>query len=430
VRPLASRRMPLTGQVPLAQTGAKGQDIGALRKGDLMPDIARIQTELEAAGVDGWLLYDFHNRDGVAYHVLGLEFGKFTSRRWFYWVPTSGNPIALMSKVEPTKLLSLPGEKRLYLSWRELHASIKAMLGGARRIAMQYSPIGNIPYVSLVDGGTIDLVRSLGFEVVSSAGLVQTFEAVLDDAAYHSHVEAGARVQRIKDEAFVLVEREVRAGKALTQYDVQQFIVRRFTEEGLNCKGEYPIVGTNEQPADPHFEPTPANARPIRKNDTLLIDLWAKLDQPKSIFYDITWCGFVGRNPPAKYVEIFNTVRDARNTAVEFVRRRYASGTPVYGWEVDDACRAVVEEAGYGQYFIHRTGHSIGEEVHGNGVNIDNLETKDERQLVPGICFSIEPGIYLAGEMAARSEIDVFITPAGKVDVAGAEQQDLILMDV
>jgi Xaa-Pro dipeptidase len=395
-----------------------------------MLDIARIQAELKAAGVDGWLLYDFHNRDAVAYHVLGMDYGKFTSRRWFYWIPTSGQPVRLAHKVESTKLDALPGEKRLYLSWRELHASLKAMLGRARKIAMQYSPNANIPYVSLVDGGTIDLIRSLGFEVVSSAGLVQIFEAVLDEAAHRSHVEAGVHVQRIKDEAFALVAAEVRAGHALTQYDVQQFIVRRYGEEGLTCKGEYPIVGTNEQPADPHFEPTPSNARPIERGDTLLIDLWAKLDKPASIFYDITWCGFVGTNPPRKYVEIFNVVRDARNAALEFVRGRFAAGTPVFGWEVDDVCRGVVEKAGYGQYFIHRTGHSIGEDVHGNGVNIDNLETRDERQLVPGICFSIEPGIYLAGEMAVRSEIDVFITPDGKVDVAGVMQRDLILMDV
>ena len=394
-----------------------------------MVDIPRIQTELKATRVDGWLFYDFHNRDAIAYHVLGLDFGKFTSRRWFYWVPAAGEPVRLCSKVESKKLDALPGEKRLYLSWRELHDSLKTVLGGACKVAMQYSPTANIPYVSVVDGGTVDLIRSLGYEVVSSAGLVQTFQAVLGDAAYQSHLAAGERIQRIKDDAFALVGRELRAGRLLTQYDVQQYIIRRYGEEGLTCKGEYPIVGTNEQPADPHFEPTPANARPIRKGDTLLIDLWAKLDKPGSIFYDITWCGFVGSAPPPKYVEIFSVVRDARNAALEFVRARYASGTPVFGWEVDDRCRGVVEKAGYAQYFIHRTGHSIGEEVHGNGVNIDNLETRDERELVPGICFSIEPGIYLAGEMAVRSEIDVFITPAGKVDVAGEMQTALILID-
>jgi len=393
-----------------------------------MPDITRIQRELAAAGVDGWLFYDFHNRDAISYHVLGLDSGKFTSRRWFYWIPAQGEPVRLCSKVESTKLDALPGQKRLYLSWRELHESLKAILGHARRVAMQYSPTANIPYVSIVDGGTIELVRSLGYEVVSAAGLVQTFQAVLDDEGYRSHLAAGERVQRIKDAAFALIGTELAAGRTLTQYDVQQFIVRRYGEESLTCAGEYPIVGTNEQPADPHFEPTPSNARPIKTGDTVLIDLWAKLDRPGSIFYDITWCGFIGKNPPAKYVEIFGVVRDARNAALEFIRRRYAEGKPLYGWEVDDACRAVVAKAGYGDFFIHRTGHSIGEEVHGNGVNIDNLETRDERQLVPGICFSIEPGIYLAGEMAVRSEINVFITPAGKVDVAGEMQRDLILI--
>lgn len=395
-----------------------------------MVDIKRIQEELRSAGIDGWLFYDFHNRDAIAYSVLGMDFGKFTSRRWFYWVPADGEPTRLVSKVESTKLDSLPGLKRRYLSWRELHQSLKEILAGARSVAMQFSPTANIPYVSTVDGGTVDLIRSLGYEVVSSAGLVQTFEAVLDDAGYESHAEAGHRVQKIKDEAFALIERTLREGGSLTQYEVQQFIDRRFGEEGLTCKGEYPIVGSDEQQADPHFEPRPDNSRPIQKGDKILIDLWAKLDQPGAIFYDITWCAYAGQDPPAKYVEIFNIVRDARDAALTFVRDRFAAGQPVYGWEVDDACRAVVDKAGYGEFFIHRTGHSIGEEVHGNGVNIDNLETKDERLLVPGICFSLEPGIYLEGEMAVRSEIDVFITPAGSVEVAGDMQRELILMDV
>jgi Xaa-Pro dipeptidase len=392
-------------------------------------DIARIQHEIRAAGCDGWLLYDFHNRDAVAYRVLGLDPNKFTSRRWFYWIPAHGEPVRLLSKVEPLKLEGVHGAKRFYLSWRELHASLKEILSPAKKVAMQYSPMNNIPYVSLVDGGTIELIRSLGFEVVSSAGLVQTFEAVLDDAALQSHIDAGVLIQQIKDEAFALIGSELRAGRTITQYDVQQYIIRRYGELGLDCMGEWPMVGTNEHPADPHFEPCPANARPIKHGDTVLIDLWAKLAQPRSIFYDITWCGFVGQHPPAKYVEIFRTVRDARDAAVAFVRERFAQQAPVHGWEVDDVCRAVVKKAGYGEYFIHRTGHSIGEEVHGNGVNIDNLETKDERQIVPGVCFSIEPGIYLAGEMAVRSELDVFVTPAGSVEVAGAIQHELVLID-
>ena len=395
-----------------------------------MPDIARIQKELKAVGVDGWLLYDFRNRDPIAYDVLGLDFGKFTTRRWFYWIPTQGEPVRLVSAVESTKLDPLPGEKKVYLSWRQLHADLKSMLGFSKKVAMQFSPLGNVPYVSIVDGGTIDLIRSFGYEVVSSAGLVQTFQAVLDEAAYRSHLDAAERVQRIKDEAFAHIGTEMRAGHTITQHDVQQYIVKRFGEEGLTCMNEFPIVGTNEHPTDPHFEPTPENARPIRKGDTLLIDLWAKLEKPGAIFYDITWCGFLGKNPPAKYVEIFNVVRDGRNAALEFIQSRYSAKKPVYGWEVDDACRAVVEKAGYGKQFVHRTGHSIGEDVHWSGVNIDNLETRDDRELVPGVCFSIEPGIYLEGEMAARSEINVFITPDGKVDVAGEMQKHLILIDV
>ena len=390
-----------------------------------MPQIARIRR-LRAAGIDGWLLFDFHNRDRIAYQVLGLDFGKFTSRRWFYWIPADGEPLKLAHKVEPTKLDKLPGEKRLYLSWRELHAGLKELLGPARTVAMQYSPLANIPTSSTIDGGTVDLIRSSATRSSPRPGSCRP-SGRPRRGGVPPHLAAGERVQRIKDEAFALVGERLRAGATLTQYDLQQFIVRRFGER-MTCMGEYPIVGTNEQPADPHFEPTPANARPIRQGDTLLIDLWAKLDQPGAIFYDITWCGFVGSAPPPKYVEIFHVVRDARDAALAFIRDRYAKGEKLCGWEVDDACRSVVEKAGYGPYFLHRTGHSIGEKVHGNGVNIDNLETRDERELVPGICFSIEPGIYLEGEMAVRSEINVFITPAGKVEVAGAIQRELVLI--
>ncbi len=392
-------------------------------------DLNRIQSELAKAGLDGWLFYDFHNRDPIAYRVLGMDFGKFCSRRWWYWIPAEGEPVRLAHKVEPTKLDSLPGDKRLYLSWRELHASLGEILKGANKVAMQFSPEAAIPYVSTVDGGTVELVRSLGVEVVSSADLVQTFEAVIDEAGYQSHLAAGEKIQAIKDGAFARIQEFLAKGEELTEYALQRWIVQRFEEEGLDCMDEFPIVGVNDHPADPHFEPTPENTRAFKAGDCVLIDLWAKLKKPGAIFYDITWCGYIGPEPPAKYVEIFNTVRDARKAALAFVRERFSRGEPVHGWQVDDACRKVVEDAGYGEAFIHRTGHSIGEEVHGNGVNIDNLETRDERLLVPGICFSIEPGIYLAGEMAVRSEIDVFITGDGEVVVAGDEQEDLILIE-
>ncbi len=393
-------------------------------------DLRNIQAALKAAAIDGWLFFDFQNRDPLAYRILGLDFGKFTTRRWFYYLPAEGEPIRLAHKVESKKLDALPGKKQTYLGWKELHKELATILSGAKKVAMQYSPEASIPYVSIADAGTVDLVRKMGVEVVTSADLVQTFEAVIDEQGYRSHLAAGEKIQSIKDQAFLKIEQTVRAGQKLTEYELQQWILSRFDEEGLDCMGEHPIVGVNEHPADPHFEPTLENSRAFKKGDSVLIDLWAKLKQPGSIFYDITWCGFVGDNPPGKYVEIFETVRNARNEALSFVRRKFSSNQPCYGYEVDDACRAVINKAGYGEYFIHRTGHSIGENVHGNGVNIDNLETKDARQLVPGICFSIEPGIYLPGDMAARSEIDVFITRESEVVVAGKEQDSLILMKV
>ena len=389
-------------------------------------DIKKIQAALREKGVDGWLLCDFHNRDHLAYRVLGLDFKKMTSRRWFYYIPTKGEPIRLVSGVEPARLDALPGEKKMYRAWGELHASLKEILGEPKTLAMQYSPLNNIPYISIVDAGTIEIIRSLGHEVVSSADLVQQFEAIIDTKGYESHLKAGDIVQHIKNEAFAEVTKAFAKKKKLTEYELAQFIMKRFEEKGLTCGGESPIVGINDHPADPHFEPKKEGTYAFKKGDTFLIDLWAKLNEPGSIYYDITWCGFVGDEPPEKYLEIFHVVRDARIAAVNFVRKRFAAGDPCFGWEVDDACRAVVKDAGYGEQFVHRTGHSIGEEVHGNGVNIDNLETKDERQLVPGICFSVEPGIYLAGEMAARTEIDCFITLDGKVVVHGEEQMELV----
>jgi Xaa-Pro dipeptidase len=391
-------------------------------------DLDRIQTAIARYGLEGWLFYDFHHRDAIAYRILGLDFHKFTTRRWFYYIPVMGEPVRIVSAVEATKLDSLPGKKLVYRSWEELHEFLKTTLRGSGPVAMQYSPMNNIPYVSVVDGGTLELLRSFGAKIVSSANLVQLFEAVIDETGYQAHLAAGKLVQQIKDEAFDLIRTKVHTAVTITEYEVQQYIVRRFAEENLTDDGDHPIVGVNDHPADPHFEPTPENTYTIKAGNTLLIDLWARKNDESGIYYDITWCGFVGQNPPAKYVKIFNIVRDARNAARDFIRDKFRQGEPCFGWEVDDVCRKVVIAAGYGDYFVHRTGHSIGREVHGNGVNIDNLETKDERELIPGVCFSIEPGIYLPGEMAVRSEINVFITTTGEVVVAGAEQEKLILI--
>ncbi|UCF06017.1 MAG: M24 family metallopeptidase [bacterium] len=393
-------------------------------------DVKKIQTAIKEMSIDGWLLCDFHNRDRLAYRILDMDFNKMTSRRWFYFIPAEGKPVRLVHNVEKTKLDSLPGDKMSYSAWVDLHASLKKIVGGAKKIAMQYSPLNNIPYTSIIDGGTIDLIRSFGPEIVSSADLVQQFEAVIDQKGYESHLKAGDIIQHIKNEAFAEIGKEISGGKKLTEYELMKFILERLDAEGIDPGGDVPIVGINDHPANPHFEPTEEGSYEFKRGDMVLIDLWGKLKEPGSIYYDITWCGYVGDDPPEKYQEIFHVARDARIAALNFIRKRFADGEPCYGWEVDDACRNVVREAGYGEQFVHRTGHSIGEELHGNGVHMDNFETKDERRLVPGICFSIEPGIYFEGEMAVRSEIDCFITLNGEVDVHGEEQMELVRVHV
>jgi Xaa-Pro aminopeptidase len=389
-------------------------------------NLPAIQQALRERKFDGWLLCDFHNRDHLAYRILGLDLTKMTTRRWFYFIPAKGEPRKLVHSVEPRKLDSLPGKKEVFLPWTQLHSSLKKMLGAPKKIAMQYSPKNHIPAVSMVDAGIIELVKSFGHKVVSSADLVQLFEATISEEGYRSHKEAGVLVDEVRAEAFEEIRKAIQSGTLVTEYELQQFIVRRFKERGLVAV-DPPIVGTNEHPADPHFESTPDNARPFKHGDTVLIDLWAKLNTPGAIYYDITWVGYIGNEPSKKYQEIFDTVKAARNAAIALVKDRFAKGKKCYGWEVDDACRAVVKKAGYGKFFVHRTGHSIGEEVHGNGVNIDNLETKDERQLMPGCCFSIEPGIYLPHEsMAARTEINMFVRHDGVPEVTGEMQEEII----
>lgn len=391
-----------------------------------MLDLSAVQDALRSFGLDGWLFYDFHNRDLIAYRILGLDASVFTSRRWFYLIPVSGEPVKLVSRVEPSRLDSLPGEKRLYLSWQELLEALRAIVAN-KTVAMQYSPVGAIPYVSLVDAGTIELVRAAGGTVVSSADLVQIFEARIGQEGYRSHLAASERLHRIKDDAFERIRTALRVGERLTEYDVQQFILKRFEEEGMDCMGEWPIVGVGPHPADPHFLPTPENAAQIRPGDTILIDIWAKMRGENTIFADITWCGYAGQEPPEEYKRIFDVVCRARDAAVEFLRSRFDRGEPCMGYEVDEVCRTVVREAGYGDYFIHRTGHSIGTKVHGNGANLDNLETCDRRRLVSGLCFSIEPGIYLPQKMAVRTEINVFLHE-NRVEVTGPVQQSLVLV--
>ena len=388
--------------------------------------INRIVQALKEEGIDAWLFFDFHNREPIAYRVLGIPM-KFCSRRWFYVVHASGRLVKVVSAVESTKIDNLPGEKIVYRSWRRMHEALKEALGDAETVAMQYSPEGAIPYVSTVDAGTVEVIRSLGLNVVSSANLVQQFDAVLTPEQYEDHLKAAAACYEVKDLAFSFIDQAIKNDKKITEYDVAHFILDEFERRGMTTDDEVPIVGVDGHPADPHFEPTPENALPIVRGSKVLIDLWARFKHEDAIYGDITWCGYVGNNPPEKYVEIFDVVVRARDAGVAFIQQRLKESKKVAGWEVDDVVRKVVEDAGYGEYFVHRTGHNIHHAVHGNGANIDNLETKDERLLVDGLCFSIEPGIYLPDLMAVRTEIDVCIRD-GKAIVSGPMQKELILL--
>ncbi len=389
-------------------------------------DITKIQTALKAQGIDGWLFYDFHNRDAIAARILKMDTKRFASRRWFYFIPAEGEAQKLVHKIEPWRCDNLPGKKNIYLPWQEQHQLLKEMLGNCKKIAMQYSPNNAIPYVSIVDGGTIELVRSFGVDVVSSADLVSIFESHLNEEDIQSHIRAGQVMQMVKDSAFKEIARKIKAGTNPTEYEIHRYMLDIMAENNMTCE-DGPIVAINEHAGDPHFEPTAENSHKIKDGDLVLLDLWAKKNEPGAIYYDITWMGYVGNSVPKHIEDIFQVIRKARDTAHLMVKENFAAGKTIHGWEVDDACRKVVIDAGYGEYFIHRTGHNIAEEVHGNGAHIDNLETKDERRILPGTCFSIEPGIYMPEKfLGFRTELDVYITDAGEVKVEGAIQEKVV----
>ena len=392
--------------------------------------VLRIQQAIrEQPGLDGWLFYDFRHLDPIAYRVLLLDPSLHVTRRWYYWVPAQGTPVKLQHGIEPHVLDGLPGDARAYVSWRDQQAALGSLLHSAKRVAMQYSPMNAIPYLSRVDAGTIDLVRSLGAEVVTSADLVQQFEAVWNDAQLASHRVAAEGLRAIVDEAFGFVGTSLAARSNLTEYGLQQYILSRMQARGLVTSSP-PIAAVNAHSADPHYAPESQGSALIRQGDLVLIDLWAKQPGPGAVYADITWTAFVGATVPARHQDIFQIVRRARDAAVTFVQGRVRAGEFPYGWEVDDVCRQVIQEAGYGQYFVHRTGHSIGEEVHGNGANIDNLETQDARRLLPGTCFSIEPGIYLPKDFGIRSELDVYLSPHDAVVYGQPVQADLVPIPV
>lgn len=383
------------------------------------------QTLREIGAIDGWLFYDFRGSDPLSYRILLLDPAMHVTRRWYYWIPAEGTPRKLLHRIEPHVLDQLPGDTKLYLSWEEQQQQLAQMLANRRRIAMQYSPMNAVPYISRVDAGTIELVRKCGVEVISSADLVQMFEAVWTDQQLESHQYAAAALRRIVDEAFAHVRDSVTKSRALTEYDLQQFILNRIGDAEM-VTSSAPIAAANRHSADPHYGPPPVGSAEIRQDDLILIDLWAKRATAGSVYADITWTAFVGRNVPARHRQIFELVRNGRDAALNFVRAQVASGHRPFGWEVDETCRRVIAAGGYGEQFLHRTGHSIGEEVHGNGANIDSLETRDTRRLMPRTCFSIEPGIYLPGEFGIRSELDVYLSDHEAL-VFGLPLQDKLL---
>jgi Xaa-Pro aminopeptidase len=387
-------------------------------------DITGIQSDLRAAKLDGWLFYDFRGRDPIAQGILQLPSGMRT-RRWYYFVPAKGTPRKLVHKIETESLASLPGETLFYAGQEELRKNLGKLLGRAKNIAMQYSPKNAIPYVAMVDAGTIELVRSAGAKVVSSADLVQKHEACWSPAQLESHLAAGAVIDRVVREAFQLAAKNVREKKTFTEYDLKLWILKEFETAGITLE-QGPDIAVGPHASDPHYGPTLQSASPIREGDLLLLDVWGKTKAAGSVYYDITWVGYLGAKVPEKMAKVFGIVREARDKAIELIQSSVAAGKPLQGWQVDKAARKVIDKAGYGKYFFHRTGHNIGQTVHGNGVNMDGLETHDVRHLIPKTCNSIEPGIYLP-EFGIRSEVNVYIGEK-EARVTGAIQREILAL--
>lgn len=385
--------------------------------------VQAIQGELKRGELDGWLIYDFHATNSIAARFLGFR-GPVT-RRFFFLIPAKGSPTAFTHNIEKAPSRHLPGEKRYFSSYKTLEMELKNALAGMKRIAMEYSPLGRLPYVAKVDAGTIELIRSFGVEVVSSADLVARFDACLTPPQIVTHREAARHLEEIKNGAFALIREHLSKEKRLTEYDVVRFMLDRFSALGMVTDFN-PICAVGPNAGNPHYEPTEAASAEIKRGQGMILDLWAKPNQPKAVMADITWAAFTGEKPPREYVEQFGLLCAARDAAVDFVADNWDKG-PIYGYQVDDACRGVIARAGLERYFIHRTGHSIAEETHGPGPNIDNLETEDRRQLLPGHLFSVEPGLYFETH-GFRTEIDVLITPSGPEVTTQPVQQELTLL--
>ncbi len=387
--------------------------------------ISRVQEVLREHRLPGWLFYDFRQTDPIAYSILGFPPNPHVTRRWFYLVPAEGQPSKLVHRIESGKLDHLPGEKRIYLRRQELAKGLEELLKGHARLAMQYSPRNDIPYVSRVDAGTMEVVRSHGVEVVSSADLIQHFEAIWSRAQIDGHRRTAQALTQTVQRAFQHAASLIRDQGSTDELTIQTFIAERF--EAAELFSDHPaIVAVNANSGDPHYAPSPECNAPIRSGDFLLIDLWAKEKRaPDAVYADITWTAFFGRDVPPRITEVFEVVTRARDRGAAFLKERLEAGRAVQGWEVDDQVRAVIQDAGLGEYFVHRTGHNLGQEVHGNGVHFDNLETYDTRRLLTGSACTIEPGVYLQ-DFGIRSEINVLAGKDG-LEITTPPQRELLL---
>ena len=386
-----------------------------------MFDLNAVQTALREEGVDGWLLYDFRGLNVLARRVAQMPESGMLSRRWFYFVPATGEPRKLVHRIEAGALDHLPGPKTVYLRWQELEAGVQALVRGSKRIAMEYVPRNANPYVSRVDAGTIELVRACGAEVVPSGDLIQRFEACWDDEQWAMHLEAARHTRSAFDAAFGFIAQRLKAKTPPRETEVVRTILDHFKANRVVCDHP-PICAVGPNSGNPHYEPIAGKDAVVTEGSFVLVDLWAKCDRPRAVYSDLTRVAFAGRDVPAKIREVFAIVARARDAGIAKVRTAFNADKPLQGWEVDQATRGVIEHAGYGDAFCHRTGHSIGQEVHGNGANMDGLETREDRKVLPRTCFSIEPGIYLA-EFGVRSEVDVFVDAKGQVHVTGGEPQ-------
>jgi Xaa-Pro aminopeptidase len=387
-------------------------------------NLPAIQSALRERNIDAWLFYDHHHRDPIAYRVLGLPSSLMVTRRWFYMIPAQGEPSKLLHKIEAGHLDSLPGAKSVYSGWQELFAQLKTFLGNHKTIAMQYSPNNLVFTVSLVDAGTIELIRGMGKTVVSAADLIAQFESTWTDEQIQTHFAARDAVDSITAAAFPEIGRRVRNG-GTTEHAMQQWFMEAFQRENL-VTDDPPVVAVNANSGNPHYEPHAEGSAPIREGDFVLLDVWAKKNTPGAVYYDITWTGYIGKAPSDKQREIFQIVRDARDVGVKTVLDAIAAGQHIAGWQVDRATRDHIQKSGYGDYFIHRTGHSIGTDVHSNGANMDDLEIHDERQILPNSCFSIEPGIYLP-DFGVRSEVNVLVR-SNRAEVTGKIQREIVII--